>query len=148
MVLSRPSTGHFLFCKYFTIQSDRILPILHRNNKLNGATHKEIYWNFKKKPPFRSTSQCAKEKEEQSRAKLSEHGRKDQGCCRCPPQKAGRQLLFVPLYIGWKSAFDFCAAPRACCCWAPTSAGGSRRAIRCSGGAVGFILAQRPPRSS
>lgn len=58
------------------------------------------------------------------------------------PQKAGRQLLGAEqtLLFGWKSAFDFWAAPRACCCWAPTSAGGSRRAMRCSGGAVGFIF--------
>lgn len=135
MVLSRPSTSHFLFCKYFTIQSDSILPILHRNNKLNGATHKKIPWNLKKPTLLFKFTMCQREGRT---IKSQALGARPQGSgpLQMSPQKAGRQLLgaeqtllFVPLYIGWKSAFDFWAAPRACCCWAPTGAGGSRRAM-------------------
>lgn len=47
VVLYQTSASSIRFCKHLTIQNYRILPYLHGNSKLNGATNKEFYWSFK-----------------------------------------------------------------------------------------------------
>lgn len=100
-----------------------------------------------------------KKKKKNQVAKFFKHICKDQGHCLCATQKAGEKLLgakdtllsiptFTYLCICWKSTCDFCAVPRACCCWVAPIAGRRWRTICCSEEPVVFILAQHPPSSS
>lgn len=82
----------------------------------------------KNKIPSVAICNVPKKKERNREPKFSMHICKDQGHCNCATQKAGENFLgakdtllsipiFAYLFICWKNTWDFCAAPRACCCW-------------------------------